>query len=564
MIRTADAWVLVVALAALVAYGLAKARGTRDLQGFLLAGRSMPWPMVALSVMATQASAVTFMATPGQGYVGGLSFVQFYFGLPLAMVVLCATLVPLYQKLRVRTAYEFLEQRFDGKTRTLAAGLFLVQRGLAAGITLYAPALVLSVILGWDIGLTCVLLGALVVGTIVMGGSKAVAQAHALQFCIIIGTMVLAFVLVLHALPDGMGLGDALAMAGSAGKLNAVDLKFDPTSRYNLWAGLLGGFFLQLSYFGTDQSQVGRILTAHSDRDSRLGLLLNGLLKIPMQFAILLLGVLVFVSWRFEPAPVFFNPAEVAKVAAGEHAAEWRAAEADWRTSRAVLATALVAERAAVRTHDPAAAAAAGRAAHAADSAASSARGRAIAWIKATDGNANTNDTNYIFVVYVLTHLPVGVVGLVLAAIFAASMNSTMSELNALASTTVVDVVQRLPWRVPEGALLGWSRAATLFWTVFAIGFAQFAGRLGSLVEAVNIMGSLFYGAILGIFLTGFFVQRAGGHAVFIAALTGEAAVILCWNLTPLSFLWWNLVGCVLTVLVAAVLAPVFPRRQAA
>ncbi len=564
MIRTADAWVLVAALAALVAYGLAKARGTRDLQGFLLAGRSMPWPMVALSVMATQASAVTFMATPGQGYVGGLSFVQFYFGLPLAMVVLCATLVPLYQKLRVRTAYEFLEQRFDGKTRTLAAGLFLVQRGLAAGITLYAPALVLSVILGWDIGLTCALLGALVVGTIVIGGSQAVAQAHALQFCIIIGTMVLAFVLVLRALPDGMGFGDALAMAGSAGKLNAVDMKFDPTSRYNVWAGLLGGFFLQLSYFGTDQSQVGRILTAHSDRDSRLGLLLNGLLKIPMQFAILLLGVLVFVAWRFEPAPVFFNPAEVAKVAAGEHAAEWRAAETDWRASRAVLATSLVAERAAVRAHDDAAAAAARGTARTADSTANAARGRAIAWIKATDGNANTNDTNYIFVVYVLTHLPVGVVGLVLAAIFAASMNSTMSELNALASTTVVDVVQRLPWRVPEGALLGWSRAATLFWTVFAIGFAQFAGRLGSLVEAVNIMGSLFYGAILGIFLTGFFVKRAGGHAVFIAALAGEAAVILCWKLTPLSFLWWNLVGCVLTVGLAVLLAPLFPRRDAA
>lgn len=564
MIRTADAWVLVAALAALVLYGLAKARGTKDLTGFLVAGRSMPWPMVALSVMATQASAVTFMATPGQGYVGGLSFVQFYFGLPLAMVVLCATLVPLYQRLRVRTAYEFLEQRFDGKTRTLAAGLFLVQRGLAAGITLYAPALVLSVILGWSVGLTCVLLGALVVGTIVLGGSKAVSQAHALQFCIIMGTMALAFVLVLRALPAGMGLGDALAMAGAAGKLNAVETHFDATSRYNLWAGLLGGFFLQLSYFGTDQSQVGRILTATSDRESRLGLLFNGLFKIPMQFMILLLGVLVFVAWRFEPTPVFFNPAVVAQVEAGPHAGAWRASESAWRTSRAALADALVAERAAVRTHDDAAAAAARAAARAADSSATAARGQAIAWIKATDANANTNDTNYIFLVYVLTHLPVGVVGLVLAAIFAASMNSTMSELNALASTTVVDVVQRLPWRVPEGALLGWSRAATLFWTVFAIAFAQFAGRLGSLVEAVNIMGSLFYGTILGIFLTAFLVKRAGGTAVFVAALVGEAAVLACWKLTPLSFLWWNLVGCVLTLLVAAVLANVWPRRAAA
>jgi SSS family solute:Na+ symporter len=289
-------------------------------------------------------------------------------------------------------------------------------------------------------------------------------------------------------------------------------------------------------------------------------LLLNGLLKVPMQFAILLLGVLVFVAWRFEPAPMFFNPAEVARVEAGPHAAEWRSADSDWRSARAELARSLVAERSAARAHDLPAAAAARLRAATADSLATAARGRGIAWLKATDGNANTNDTNYIFLVYVLTHLPVGVVGLVLAAIFAASMNSTMSELNALASTTVVDVVQRLPWRVPEGALLGWSRAATLFWTVFAIGFAQFAGRLGSLVEAVNIMGSLFYGAILGIFLTGFLVKRAGGTAVFVAALVGEAAVIGCWKLTPLSFLWWNLVGCVLTVSVAALLAPVFPR----
>ena len=325
MIRTADAWVLVAALAALVVYGLVRARGTRDLSGFLVAGRSVPWPFVALSVMATQASAVTFMATPGQGYVGGLSFVQFYFGLPIAMVVLCATLVPIYQRLRVRTAYEFLERRFDGKTRTLAAALFLTQRGLAAGVTLYAPALVLSVILGWDVGPTCALLGALVVGTIVLGGSRAVAAAHALQFSIILGTLALTFVLVLRALPPGMGLPGALAVAGGAGKLRALDATFDPASRYNLWAGLLGGFFLQLSYFGTDQSQVGRILTAGTARESKLGLLLNGLVKVPMQFAILLLGVLVFVAYQFEPAPVFFNPAEVAKARAGPHAPEWRA-----------------------------------------------------------------------------------------------------------------------------------------------------------------------------------------------------------------------------------------------
>ncbi len=564
MIRAADAWVLVVSLAALVVYGLWRARGTRDLSGFLVAGRSLPWPMVALSVMATQASAVTFMATPGQGYVGGLSFVQFYFGLPIAMVVLCASLVPLYQRLRVRTAYEYLEQRFDGKTRTLAAALFLTQRGLAAGVTLYAPALVLSVILGWDVGGTCALLGGLVVGTIVLGGSKAVAAAHALQFSIIMGTMALAFVLVLRALPPGLGFGDALAVAGAAGKLHALDTSFDPASRYNLWAGLLGGFFLQLSYFGTDQSQVGRILTAGSSGASKLGLLFNGLVKVPMQFAVLLLGVLVFVAYQFESAPVFFNRAEVAKAEAGPHAAEWRAAERDWNAARGALAHANVAALAARRAHDAVAAAAAHAELRTADASATAARGRALAALTATDPGANTNDTNYIFLTYVLSHLPVGVVGLVLAAIFAAAMNSTMSELNALASTTVVDVVQRLPWRVGEGALLGWSRAATAFWTVFAVVFAQFAGRLGSLVEAVNIMGSLFYGAILGIFLTAFMVKRAGGTAVFVAALVGEGAVVLCWRFTPLSFLWWNLIGCVLTVGVAALLSAPSARRATA
>ena len=564
MIRPADAAVLVTTLAAFVAYGLWRARATRDLSGFLVAGRSMPWPMVALSVMATQASAVTFMATPGQGYVAGLSFVQFYFGLPIAMVVLCATLVPLYQRLRVSTAYEFLERRFDGKTRTLAAALFLVQRGLAAGITLYAPALVLAVILGWDVGTTCMLLGALVVGTIVLGGSKAVAHAHALQFCIIIGTMALAFVLVLRSLPGGIGLGDALAVAGSAGKMQAFDTSFDPASRYNVWAGLLGGFFLQLSYFGTDQSQVGRILTAGSSRESKLGLLFNGLLKVPMQFGILLLGVLVFVAYQFEPTPVFFDRAGAARAAAGPQAAEWRDAEQDWTAARADLAASLVAERAARRMRDATAAEIAHANALAADVAANSARTRAIGVIKATDASANTNDTNHIFLTYVLSHLPVGVVGLVLAAIFAAAMNSIMSELNSLASTTVVDVVKRLPWRLDDGALLNWSRGATLFWTVFAVGFAQFAGRLGSLVEAVNIMGSLFYGTILGIFATGFLVKRAGGTAVFVAAVVGEAAVIACWRLTPLSFLWWNAVGCVLTVAVAALLAGRFPTREAA
>jgi Na+/proline symporter len=403
-----------------------------------------------------------------------------------------------------------------------------------------------------------------VVTTIVLGGSRAVAHAHALQFSIILGTLAVTFVLVLRGLPQGMGLQDALVVAGASGRLAAVDPTFAPDSRYNLWAGLLGGFFLQLSYFGTDQSQVGRFLTGRSARESKLGLLFNGLVKVPMQFFILLLGVLVFVAYRFEPAPVFFNPAESARAAAGAHAEEWSAAERAWESSRAELARSLRAEHEARRAGDAAAERDAHARALAADVAASAARARAVAAIQATDPDANTNDTNYIFLRYVLTHLPLGMVGLVLAAIFAAAMNSSMSELNALASTTVVDVVERLRPAAGERELLAWSRFATLFWVVFAVLFAQFAARLGSLVEAVNIIGSLFYGAILGIFLAALFVKRAGGHAVFIAALLGEVAVIVCWKFTPLSFLWWNLIGCVLTVAVAALLAPAFPARKAA
>lgn len=562
MIRALDLVVLLATLVGFVLYGVWRARGTRDLSGFLVAGRSMPWPMVVLSVMATQASAITFMATPGQGYVAGLSFVQFYFGLPLAMVVLTATLVPLYQRYGVSTAYEYLERRFDGNARTLAAVLFLVQRGLAAGITLYAPALVLSVILGWSVGTTAAVLGLLVAGTIVLGGSRAVAHAHALQFIVIMGAMGLAFVLVLRGLPEGLGFGDALAVAGAAGRMRAVDVTFDPASRYNLWAGLLGGFFLQLAYFGTDQSQVGRILTAGSERESRLGLLCNGLLKVPMQAAILLLGVLVFVAYRFEPAPLSFDPSAQARALAGPQAAVWREADDTWRRERAELATQLRAERRAAHAGDAVARARALEAARGAEARAEAARARAQQALVASGPGANPNDTNHIFLHYVLTHLPVGVVGLLLAAIFAAAMNATMSELNALASTTVVDVLQRLPWRPAEGALLGWSRAATAFWTMAAVVFAQFVGRLGSLVEAVNIMGSLFYGTILGMFVTGFMVRHAHGRAVVLAALVAEGVVIACWKFTALSFLWWNLIGCVVTVVLAALISHLWPMAR--
>ena len=562
-----DWWVLLGALAIFVAYGVWRGRGTRDLDGYLLAGRTLPWPAIALSVMATQASAITFLSTPGQGWVDGLRFVQFYFGLPFAMVVLCFTAIPAYQRIRAFTAYQYLEQRFDANTRSLAAGLFLLQRGLSAGLTLYAPALVLAVLLGWDVRWTCALLGGLATIYTFSGGGKALGHAHTLQFLIILAAMALAFALVLRALPPGVGFRDALLLAGRSGRLNAIQLHFDPNDRYNLWSGLIGGFFLQLSYFGTDQSQVGRYLSGHSIRESRIGLLLNGLFKIPMQFGILLLGVMVFVFHLFAPSPLFFNPLESARVAAGTHAREWSDLERRHEAARARTSEAAGALVEARHGHDARAQDAAGARLADAERDAREIRVQAAKLVEASDPGAQTSDTNYIFLSFVLKVLPAGVVGLVLAAIFAAAMNSASSELSSLTSTTVVDVIRRLrPERAGGPASSGrrevWmSRFVTLGWTAFAVLFAEYASRLGSLIEAVNILGSLFYGTMLGIFLTAFLLPRVGGRAVFVAALVGEACVLACFRFSHISFLWYNLVGCLVVMAVALMLSVPAPRR---
>jgi Na+/proline symporter len=558
---TLDWGVLFAALAGFVAYGVWRGRGERDLTDFLLAGRSMRWYMVALSVMATQASAITFLSTPGQGYVDGLRFVQFYFGLPLAMVVLCVTAIPIYHRLRVFTAYEYLEQRFDGKTRSLAAGLFLVQRGLAAGLTIYAPALVLSVILGWDVRWTCVLLGGLVIIYTTSGGSKAVSHTHALQFLIIMSTMVVAFALIVASLPAGVSPGDAAFVAGRTGRLNALQLKFDPNDRYNLWSGLIGGFFLQLSYFGTDQSQVGRYLTGRSIAHSRLGLIFNGLVKVPMQLGILALGVLVFVFYQFAPPPLFFNPAVSARLAEGPNAFAYESLETRHRAaleSREAHVRSLLAAR---RSGDAEGLARADEGLAAAQRWLADVRGETVALIKAQEPATQTSDTNYVFLTFVLSYLPVGLIGLVFAAVFAASMNSTSAELNALTSTTVVDVYQRLAGAAADGRHDVWvSRVVTVGWAAFAVGFAEYAARLGSLIEAVNILGSLFYGTILGIFLTAFYLPRVGGTAVFAGAIVAEVAVIACFKLTGISFLWYNLIGCALVMATALALQPFVGR----
>jgi Na+/proline symporter len=556
--------VLAATLAFFVVYGVWRGRGQHDLPGYLLANRSMAWPMVALSIMATQASAITFLSTPGQAFTDGMRFVQFYFGLPLAMIALCVVALPIYHRLGVYTAYEYLERRFDGKTRSLASALFLIQRGLATGLTIYAPSLVFSVLLGVDVRIVCLVLGSAVVIYTATGGAKAVSYTQVLQFSIILGTMALAFVLVLRALPPGVGLAEAATLAGRAGRLNAIDLSFDLQNRYSLWSGLIGGFFLQLSYFGADQSQVGRYLTGQSVAQSRMGLLFNGLVKVPMQFAILFLGAIVFVFYLFVAPPPFFNPVESARLANGPHAGAYRAIEArhgDAVGERRATAEALLEAR---RRGDAAAVAAADRAFDAAQARVSAVRGETVALLKRNDPAAPTSDTNYVFLRLVLGHLPVGIVGLVLAAIFAASMNSVAAELSALASTSVVDVVQRLPGRVAAVGRQVWvSRVATLFWGAFAILFAEYASRLGSLVEAVNILGSLFYGTILGIFLTAFLLRGVGGTAVFLAAIVAEAAVVACWAATPISFLWYNVVGCLAVMIVAPLVQAVLGRRTA-
>lgn len=557
-----DWTVLFATLAFFVAYGTWRGRGTRDLTGYLLANRGLRAYAVLLSVMATQASAITFLSTPGQGFADGLRFVQFYFGLPFAMVVLCLTAVPAYHRMKVFTAYEYLEHRFDRKTRLLAAALFLVQRGLAAGLTIYAPALVLSVLLGWDLRWTCALLGMLAVIYTASGGSKAVSHAHVLQFLVILGAMGIAFALVLRALPAGVGIGDAAALAGRLGRMNPIQTHFDLNDRYNLWSGLIGGFFLQLSYFGTDQSQVGRYLGGQSVRASRLGLLFNGLFKVPMQFGILFLGVMLTVYYLFAPAPLFFNPLVSQRVANGSHAQEWRALETDHRAieDRArEAARGLVAAR---HGRDAAAAAAAEQALDAAGRDARAVRMEAARLIQRADPGAQTSDTNYVFLSFVLAVLPAGVVGLVLAAIFAASMNSTASELNALASTSMVDVVRHFRPGATDRHEVRVSRLLTLGWTAFAVAFAEYVSRLGSLIEAVNILGSLFYGTILGIFLTAFYLKRVGGRAVFAAAVVAEACVIACFRLTRISFLWYNVVGCVVVMLVGLALSAMWPRSR--
>ncbi len=555
--------VLSVTLLFIIFYGIWKSRGTKNIDGYLLADRKLPWYHVGLSVMATQASAITFLSAPGQGFSDGLRFVQFYFGLPLAMVVLCITFIPIFSKLKVFTAYEFLEKRFDNKTRTLTASLFLLQRGLSTGITIYAPAIILSTILNVDVFYTIIFNGLLVIVYTVYGGTKAVSYTQVLQMSIIFGGLFLAAYMVIHLLPQNVGVMDALHIAGKMNKLNAIDTTFDLNNRYNIWSGIIGGFFLQLSYFGTDQSQVGRYLTGSSITQSRLGLVMNGLVKIPMQFFILLIGVFVFTFYQFHEAPVFFNKVETEKIENSAYKEEYKILLEKYNLAFEEKKAKVESFVVALKSENMPAIDEARNTLQAADKKSSDIKKEVIALMKKNDAKADTNDTNYVFLSFVTQQLPIGVVGILIAVIFLAAMGSTASGLNSLASTTVVDFYKRIFKKNESDAkYLSASRWITLTWGLFCIVVAFYASRLGNLIEAVNILGSLFYGTILGIFLVAFYMKKVGGAAVFYAAILAEIFIVYAWMTDLTAFLWLNVIGCLLVMVFAFGIQKIIDSRK--
>lgn len=554
--------VLGLTLFAIVAYGVWKS-GSNQTIGQYMGNRSLPWYHVGLSVMATQASAITFLSAPGQAYSDGMRFVQFYFGLPLAMIVLCVTFVPIFHKLKVYTAYEFLESRFDLKTRALTSFLFLIQRGLSTGITIYAPSIILSGILHINTTYTTLFIGGLVLFYTVYGGSKAVSYTQLLQMSIIFLGMFLAAVFVVMLLPGDVGFVKAVKLAGKLGRMNVIDWKFDPANRYNIWSGIIGGFFLQLAYFGTDQSQVGRYLTGSSVGQSRLGLIMNGLLKIPMQFSILLVGVLVFSFYQFNRPPIFFNDYEVVQVKQSSHSAEYNRIEQQYVTAFKDKTTKADKLIKALDGNNAQQIADAQNQLKLAEQQTGQIRKDAISVIKKNNAQANTDDTNYVFLTFVTQYLPKGLIGLLVAVVFLASMGSTASALNSLASTSVVDVYKRIinP-NATEKGYVNASRLATIFWGLVCIGMALYASKIGNLLEAVNQLGSYIYGTILGVFIVAFYFKKINGTAVFIAAIITEAIVCLCGYFDVVAYLWFNAIGCLAVILIAAMLNPFFKKTR--
>ncbi|WP_133585885.1 sodium:solute symporter [Sphingobacterium yanglingense] len=554
--------VLFTTLLLIIAYGVFKSRNIRNINGYLLGDRELPWYNVGLSVMATQASAITFLSAPGLAYSSGMSFVQFYFGLPLAMIVLCITFVPIFHRLRVFTAYEFLEKRFDIKTRALTAFLFLIQRGISTGITIFAPAIILSTILHIDITYTTLAMGSIVVLYTVYGGTKAVSYTQLLQMGIIFTGLLAAGFMVIQLLPNDIGFSEALHIAGKSGKTNAIDFTFDLNNQYTVWTGLIGGFFLQLSYFGTDQSQVGRYLTGSSIRDSRMGLLMNGLLKVPMQFCILLIGVLVFAYYQYHTPPLFFNSLETNKLENSVYAEDYAKLLHEQEAIGSSKSQTITELTKALAEKDNSTADIKGDELNALNAKSDALRQEVIALIKKNDSAADTNDNNYIFLSFVTSTFPKGFIGLLIAIIMLASMGATASAINSLASTTVIDIYKRfINKEASERTYLKASRLCTLGWGIFTVMIALYANKLGNLLEAVNILGSLFYGTILGIFLVAFYFKRIGGKAVFWAAVLTEVIVIGVWRADIVAFLWLNLIGCMLVIILGLLLQKSLPKK---
>jgi SSS family transporter len=542
--------VLSLTLTFIIVYGVWKNNAHKNIKDYIRGGNQASWFTVGLSVMATQASAITFLSTPGQAFNDGMGFVQFYFGLPFAMVIICLFFLPVYHKLKVYTAYEFLEKRFDLKTRTLTAILFLIQRGLAAGITIYAPAIILSVVLGWNLKLLVVVIGLLVVFYTLIGGTQAVNITQKQQMLIIFSGMIAAFIFIVKGLPETLSFSNALRLAGLNDKMNVLDFSLDPNNRYTFWSGITGGLFLALSYFGTDQSQVQRYLSGKSLAESQRGLIMNGFFKIPMQFFILLIGVLVFVFFQFEKAPLHFNPYASEKIKATEGSDKFQALEIvndiiyqekqkqlqkeDFFSNTASQEKYLQLEKQAQRN-----------------------RAAAKKIIEANQPQVESNDKDYVFIYFILNYMPQGLIGLLLAVILSAAMSSAASEINALSATTVVDLYKRFNGTGDEKHYVWAGKGFTLLWGVIAIAFALVGNLFENLIQLVNIIGSLFYGTILGIFLIAIFIKTIRANAVFYAAILSEILVLLIYSQEWVSFLWLNVIGAVLTVLTAIILQPI-------
>lgn len=547
-----DWTVLIFTLVVVVVYGVFIGRGQKSNESYLKADNKMPWYIVLLGIMATQASAITFLSAPGQAYTDGMRFVQYYFGLPLAMIVICITFIPIFQRLNVYTAYEYLENRFDKKTRVLTSLLFLFSRGLSTGISIYAPSIILSSVLNWNIYLTNVLTGGILLIYTYVGGAKAIAHTQKLQFLIILGTMAFAGYLLIENMPDGIGFQDALYLAGKSGKLNVITTEFDWKDKYNIWSGLIGGFFLALSYFGTDQSQVGRYITAKDNTNAKMGLLLNGLVKIPMQFAILLIGALLFAFFSLKPAPIYFNERsyQYLKDTQPEQAAIFEKEHQDLQLkfnaeSKEILKLKETQSPQLNKTiQDFKNTQTEVKALHS----------RVEEAINNSNYNAEKTDTNYIFLYFVKNTLPVGMIGLLFAVIFLASWGSISAALNSLAACSLKDIHLIFSKEIPdERTELKYSRLHTLAWGIFSIGVAMFATQMGSLIEAVNVLGSLFYGPILGIFLVAFYYKKITGPNVFIAAILSEITVIAVYQFDIVSFLWLNVIGAAAVIIFSAI-----------